>query len=75
MDPVGFALENFDAVGQWRTEEYTEITVLKNIVKQTKLFPIDARGTMPDGTAFDLSLWFGKSASASQVIDFIYLPA
>lgn len=30
---------------------------------------------MPDGTAFDLSLWFGKSASASQVIDFIYLPA
>ena len=30
---------------------------------------------MPDGTAFDLSLWFGKSASASQVINFIYLPA
>jgi len=30
---------------------------------------------MPDGTAFDLSLWFGKSASASQVINFAYLPA
>ena len=22
MDPVGFALENFDAIGQWRTEEH-----------------------------------------------------
>ncbi len=22
MDPIGFALENFDAIGQWRTEEH-----------------------------------------------------
>jgi Protein of unknown function (DUF1585)/Protein of unknown function (DUF1588) len=22
MDPIGFALENFDAVGKWRTEEF-----------------------------------------------------
>jgi len=27
MDPVGFALENFDAVGQWRTEEHGEAIV------------------------------------------------
>lgn len=35
MDPLGFALENFDAVGTWRTEE-------------GKL-PIDASGALPDG--------------------------
>jgi hypothetical protein len=39
MDPVGFALENFDAVGQWRTEEHGE--------------PIVATGTLVDGTNVD----------------------
>ena len=39
MDPVGFALENYDAVGRWRT---TEADV-----------PIDASGTLFDGTTFD----------------------
>ena len=40
MDPLGLALENFDAVGRWRSrsEAWT---------------PIDASGTMLDGTAFD----------------------
>jgi hypothetical protein len=37
-DPVGFALENYDAVGRWRTMESGE--------------PIDASGTLFDGTAF-----------------------
>ena len=36
MDPIGFALENFDAIGRWRTEEHGE--------------PIDATGTLVDGT-------------------------
>lgn len=36
IDPVGFALENFDAVGRWRTFEDT--------------FAIDANGHLPDGT-------------------------
>jgi mono/diheme cytochrome c family protein len=40
MDPLGFALENFDAVGRWRT-------TLDGATK------IDASGTLPDGTAFD----------------------
>ena len=40
MDPLGFALENFDAVGRWRTT--TEANT-----------PIDASGTLPDGTTFD----------------------
>ena len=38
MDPVGFALENYDAVGRWRTLESGE--------------PIDASGTLFDGTDF-----------------------
>jgi hypothetical protein len=39
MDPVGFALENFDAVGKWRTEEHGE--------------PIVATGKLVDGTEID----------------------
>ena len=38
MDPLGFALENFDAVGRWRTVEGRD--------------QIDASGKLPDGTAF-----------------------
>jgi hypothetical protein len=39
MDPVGFALENFDAVGAWRTHEAGG--------------PIDASGELADGTKVD----------------------
>ena len=39
MDPIGFSLENFDAVGTWRTTFAGE--------------PIDASGVLPDGSAFD----------------------
>jgi hypothetical protein len=39
MDPLGFALENYSAVGVWRTIDETGA-------------PIDAAGTMPDGTPF-----------------------
>ncbi|MEM6916102.1 MAG: DUF1592 domain-containing protein [Verrucomicrobiota bacterium] len=38
MDPIGFALENFDAVGQWREFE--------------KGVPVDASGSAPDGSEF-----------------------
>lgn len=38
MDPPGFALENFDAVGRWRTLEEGE--------------PIDSTGGLPDGSEF-----------------------
>src|SRR5262249_23509637 len=38
-DPVGFSMENYDAVGRWRTAE--EGT------------PIDAAGGLPDGSKFD----------------------
>jgi hypothetical protein len=36
MDPIGFALENYDAVGRWRDEDAGA--------------PIDASGKLPDGT-------------------------
>jgi hypothetical protein len=39
MDPLGFALENFDPVGAWRTEENEH--------------SIDTTGVMPDGTKID----------------------
>ncbi len=38
MDPLGFALENFNAVGQFRTHDPETLT------------PIDAAGELPDGT-------------------------
>ena len=39
MDPVGFALENYDAIGRWRTVEAG--------------VPVDASGKLFDGTKFD----------------------
>jgi mono/diheme cytochrome c family protein len=39
MDPIGFAMENFDAVGSWRTQEPAG--------------PIDASGQLADGTRID----------------------
>ena len=39
MDPLGFALENFDAVGRWRTTEEGR--------------PVDTSGGLPDGSKFD----------------------
>lgn len=39
MDPIGFSLENFDAVGHWRTRDGRS--------------PIDASGQLVDGTKVD----------------------
>jgi hypothetical protein len=39
IDPAGFALENFDAIGRWRTVDES-------------FNPIDASGALPDGTKF-----------------------
>ncbi len=40
MDPLGFALENFDAIGRWRDRGGSNL-------------PIDASGLLPNGTRFD----------------------
>ncbi|MCU1330319.1 MAG: hypothetical protein JWN34_5689 [Bryobacterales bacterium] len=39
MDPVGFALEKYDAIGRWRTTDDG--------------LPVDATGSLPDGVRFD----------------------
>ena len=39
IDPLGFALENFDAIGAWRTQ-------------YGKQLPVDASGKLPSGEAF-----------------------
>jgi hypothetical protein len=38
IDPIGFALENFDAVGRWRVQEFEQ--------------PIDATGSLPGSNEF-----------------------
>jgi hypothetical protein len=38
MDPLGFALEHFDAIGRWREKDGN--------------FPIETTGTLPDGRSF-----------------------
>ena len=38
LDPMGFSLENYDAVGRWRERDGD--------------LPVDAEATMPDGTEF-----------------------
>ena len=40
MDPLGLALENYDAIGAWRTAGEADLS-------------IDASGRLPDGTVFD----------------------
>ena len=39
MDVLGFGLENYDAIGRWRTKDGK--------------FPIDVSGTLPNGKSFD----------------------
>jgi hypothetical protein len=39
MDPIGFSMENFDALGQWRDRDAGTV--------------IDASGVLPDGTRFE----------------------
>jgi hypothetical protein len=39
MDQLGFALENFDAIGEWRDSDASGL-------------PIDASGVLPDGSTF-----------------------
>jgi mono/diheme cytochrome c family protein len=46
MDPLGFALENFDAIGRWRTTEDTGVPGEAGPA-------IDASGVAPDGSKFD----------------------
>ncbi len=57
MDPLGLALENFDAVGRWRT------------VSEANL-PLDVSGTLPDGSTFEGSEGL-RRALAGRTEDFV----
>jgi hypothetical protein len=52
IDPIGFALENFDAVGGWRANDSG--------------FPIDASGRLFDGSALDGPLGLRKALLSHQ---------
>ena len=56
MDPLGFALENFDGIGQWRTVDGAN--------------EIDASGVLPDGTTFGGLAEF-RSALLARQGDFV----
>ena len=46
IDPIGFAMENYDAIGRWRDESEGK--------------PIDASGVFPDGQSFEGPLEMGQ---------------
>ena len=57
MDPLGFALENFDAIGRWREIDGST-------------GPIDASGVMPDGMPFSGPVEF-REALLRRSSDFV----
>lgn len=48
IDPMGFAFESFDAIGQWRDQYSKDLAV-------------DASGTLPDGTRYTNIIEFRKA--------------
>lgn len=50
LDPLGFGLEGFDAIGAWRTEE--------------KGLPIDATGKLPNGAGFATAREMAEAVAA-----------
>jgi len=52
MDPLGFSLENFDAIGQWRTTDAGT--------------PINASGVLQDGTKVDGPAALGRALVAQK---------
>ncbi|MBS1854200.1 MAG: DUF1592 domain-containing protein [Acidobacteria bacterium] len=55
MDPLGFGLENYDAIGRWRTHDGK--------------FPVDATGVLPNGKAFSTPAEM-RAALRSQLPEF-----
>lgn len=60
MDPLGFALENYDAIGKWRT------------VDGASAARIDSTGALPDGTTFEGPLELRAVLMEKRQDDFIY---
>ena len=59
IDPLGFAFDSYDAIGQWRTEE-------RVVGGSGKNPPIDSSGVLPDGRAFKSTVEFQKLLLADQ---------
>jgi hypothetical protein len=57
MDPIGFALENYDAIGRWRAKDAGS--------------PIDATGVLPDGAKFEGPAGLTKLLSSTYLEDFV----
>jgi cytochrome c551/c552 len=57
MDPLGFALENYDGVGKWRTKDSG--------------YPIDSSAKMPDGTKFEGLAGLKKVLLSTRKDDFV----
>jgi len=57
MDPIGFALENYDGIGRWRTKEGDA--------------KIDASGRLPDGTQFNGPAGLKKVLTTARREDFV----
>ena len=47
IDPIGFSLEQYDAVGRWRSHEHTLVEG-----KRVRTHPVDTLGQLPDGKRF-----------------------
>lgn len=60
MDPLGFALENYDAIGTWRK------------VDAVSGSPIDSTGALPDGTAFEGPVGLRKVLLEKRHEDFVF---
>jgi hypothetical protein len=55
IDPVGFGLENFDAVGQWRTQDTYQVMDEKGkpVKGASKTWQIEAKAAFHNGPAFE----------------------
>lgn len=53
IDPLGFAFDQYDAIGQWRTREKVAAGTGEDP-------PVDATGVLPDGRPFQDSLQFKR---------------
>ena len=57
FDPIGYGLQNFDAIGRWRTTQNGTVVELNKDPKKPKISravkePCDTVGTMPGGHSF-----------------------
>ena len=67
MDPIGFGLENYDAVGRWRDAELIEFGTGRAAAKKVEL-PIDSKGEIAGiaNSSFSEPVQIGRVLAASR---------